>query len=80
MTPLPVHDEAERSIAYSLLVGYDVTTDAQTRSFVATATTTLLLVKGRVLVLYVYGDEHDLEWTRTVAKAWTAAVLDANRL
>jgi hypothetical protein len=35
-------------------------------------------VQGRVLIFYVFGDEGDLEWGRTVSQAWIEAVLEAN--
>lgn len=41
-------------------------------------TTTLPQARDKVLFLYCYGSEADLEWTRSTSRAWAAEVLRLN--
>jgi len=79
MVPLPPHQETERSLAFSMLISYSIK-NAQGKSTVGAgyATAAFLHVRGKLLFVYVYGDENDLEWTRQCSKDWTAAILAAN--
>ncbi len=45
---------------------------------IVSATCTYVNVAGKVLFLYCYGPQKDLEWTRSTTKAWATMVLDSN--
>lgn len=45
---------------------------------VGAGTYTLLYLKGKIIFLYVYGREKDLEWTQEVSKRAVTAILAAN--
>jgi hypothetical protein len=79
MVPLPPHEEAGRTLAFSMFgkTGYR---DASGRpiSSVFTATATIVHIKARILFLYAFGGESDLDWTRTISKQWAGSVIAAN--
>lgn len=76
---LPIHAEGPRSIAYSLLGTVHADLNGKDNAqFVFACTVTLMLVKKRILFLYVYGTQKDLGWTRAEAARWTRKVLAAN--
>lgn len=79
MLPLPVHDFSRRTLAYSAYAKYSVNDEnGRPAPFVATLTATFVHVEGKVLFLYCYGGEDDLEWTRDISKAWAEAILASN--
>jgi hypothetical protein len=77
--PFPVHEETDRTMAYSALVKYDVTdqTGAAT-TFTSVVTTTVIHIRGKVLFLYSYADQADLEWSRAASRRWANTVVAAN--
>lgn len=79
LIPLPVHHDGLRSMAYSAFTQYRMNDeDGEPFDFIVTVTATFVHVNGRVLFLYAYGSEDDLDWTREAAKAWTADIIAAN--
>lgn len=79
MVPLPVHEETERTLAYSALLNYDMKDEAgQPAPFVAAVTATFVHVKGKVLFLYSYAEEAGLAWSREASSEWADAVVAAN--
>ena len=79
MIPLPVHDESGRSIAFSSLTSYTVETGGgESLPLEAAITTTYLLVREKVIVLYVADLNKDLAWSRAAAKAWADVILAEN--
>lgn len=79
--PLPVHEESDRTIAFSTRVRYDVEIDdvpVQASQPIGIITTTLVHVRGKVLFLYAYADEAGLDWSREAPARWAEAVLEAN--
>lgn len=76
---LPVHHEDADSLSYSMRVHHDMT-DARGRPapFVSVATATLVHVRGKVLYLYAFGEDADLDWSRRAAADWASALLAAN--
>jgi len=79
MVPMPVHEETDRTIAYSMLVKYDMNdADGKPAPFIGAVTSTLVHVKGKVLFLYSYAEESGVEWSREAAKQWANAVVAAN--
>ena len=79
MVPLAFHEESDRTLAYSAFVK-GTTNDAAGRAapHIGVVTTTLVLVNGKVLHLYCFGDDGDLEWSREASKRWASAIIAAN--
>lgn len=79
MVPLAVHEETDRTLAYSALVKYNMNDAAgNPASFVAVVTATFVHVKSKVLFLYSYAEEAGLEWSRESSRQWASAVVAAN--
>lgn len=75
----PLHYETENAMAFSLWKKCVVDgVNSQQLEFDQVVTSTVLLVKGKVLFLFVTGDKADLQWTRTTARKWAAKVTAAN--
>jgi hypothetical protein len=76
---LPPHFESDHSLAFSMLLNVTTTTaDGQPTKHPEVVTATYLYARGKLFFTYVYGGEHDLEWTRQAAKDWAMAILAAN--
>lgn len=79
LVPLPGLISSDNVAGYSMYmsvaagVGSDAS-DAQ----VVSATMLAVHVKERILFLYVYGQEPDVEWTRTAVSRWADQILAAN--
>jgi hypothetical protein len=81
IVPLALHEESDRTFAYSAFVK-GATNDATGRAtpYIAVSTVTAVLLKGKILTLYCYGAEADLEWSRESSKRWASAIIAANPL
>lgn len=76
---LPVHDETDRSIGCSFVLKVKGKSATGTdMAEVLTFTNLDVLVKGKVLMIVVYGGGSDLEWTRKAARHWADSALAAN--
>lgn len=79
MLPLPAHDFTRRTLAFSAYAKYSVNDEnGRPVPYIATLTATFVHVKGKILFLYCYGDEDDLEWTREVSRTWANSILASN--
>ena len=79
LVPLPVHYDSANAIAYTMYMRVAGEVDgAGEAPEVVNVTILALLVRERVLFLYVYGTEDDVEWTRSTAASWADAILAAN--
>ncbi len=79
MVPLPIHLDTDNAIASSLFMTVGATVNGENvGSDVLAGTSLILHVKDKVLFLYVYGPESDLEWTRETAAAWATSIVAAN--
>lgn len=77
--PLQIHEETDRSLAYSSVIKYSANDGSGNPvSFVGTNTTTFVHINGKVIFLYSFADEKDLEWSRKMSSQWASAVLAAN--
>lgn len=77
--PLPVHEETDRSIAFSMLGEYEFTEPGGGVKVETTASTiTFVHVRGKIVFLYCWADESDLKWSREASSAWSKAFLAAN--
>ena len=78
MVPLAPHYEEESAIAFSMFVNYEVAAEEVKKTNIVASTVTLLNAAGRVLSLYSYGPQGDLEWTRTASRDWGKRVIESN--
>lgn len=74
---LPPHRESKTAFAHSMLIE-QAALGGEGEEQVMAATKTIANVGGKVLLLFAYGSEKDLEWTRSASGSWTDAVLGAN--
>jgi hypothetical protein len=81
ISPLPVHIETERSLAYSVYVKYNINDEAGMPStYISITTATFIYLKGKILFLYSFAGESDFEWSQKISKEWANSVIDANPL
>jgi hypothetical protein len=78
--PLDPHYETDNALAYSMYVKYGVTVEGQEKDLIVSATVTFVNVAGKVLFLYCYGPQEDLEWTRIASKDWAEMIMKSNAL
>jgi hypothetical protein len=79
VVPLPPHDESERTFAFSLITKYEMTDlEGNPVRWEASATSTVVHLRAKVVFLYAVGQKEDLEWTREVSRKWASAVIAAN--
>jgi len=77
--PLPAHIETERSLAYSVYVKYSIKDETGNPStYIAITTSTFVYVKGKILFLYSFAGESDLEWSQNISRQWASSVIEAN--
>lgn len=81
IVPLPVHLDTDNAIANSMFMTVGVNVDNEDAGTdVIAATTLFLYVKDKVLFLYVYGSETELDWTKDTAAMWATAIVATNPL
>lgn len=83
IVPLGIDFETASSITASQLVKYSVKVADENVEYVMAGTVCTLLVKGKVIYLYIYktyNDKSDLDWTRKTTKSWTNNILSANNI
>lgn len=78
VVPLNPHSESDCSFAYSMYVNYGTTIEGSTEDIIVSATSTIVNVAGKIIFLYCYGPQEELEWTRSASKAWEAMILASN--
>ena len=78
MIPLDPHYETDNTFAYSMYINYGASVDGSKEDFIVSATATFVNVAGKLLFLYCYGPQNDLEWTRNASKAWAGMVTTSN--
>jgi hypothetical protein len=78
MVPLDPHYETDNAFAYSMYVNYGVSVEGEKEDLIVSATATFVNVAGKILFLYCYGPQEDLEWTRNASKAWAGSVMASN--
>lgn len=78
---LGVFHESDTAISFAATSQMAIRHEGKTQSGKLIFTSTAVLVKGKLLFLYVYSShrgEADVRWTRDEAIKWTAAVQQAN--
>jgi hypothetical protein len=79
IVPLPIHLDTEHLLGSSMYLTVGVTAEGENADSTVLAVTTLILrVKDKVLFLYFFGRESELDWTRAAAEEWANAILAAN--
>jgi hypothetical protein len=78
MVPLDPHYEADNAFAYSMYINYGASVEGSEENFIVSATATFVNVAGKILFLYCYGPQEELEWTRSASRAWAGMVMESN--
>ena len=78
MVPLDPHYETDNAFAYSMYINYGATVEGSKEDFIVSATATFVNGAGKILFLYCYGPQEELEWTRSASKAWAGMVMASN--
>lgn len=78
MVPLDPHYETNNALAYSMYINYGVSAEGAKEELIVSATATFVNVSGKVLFLYCYAPQDEIEWTRTASKSWAEKVMDSN--
>jgi hypothetical protein len=79
MVPMPIHYESDRQISFSMMVKYDFKDNrSNPSSFISVVTAAVIYVKGKVLFLYTYAQDIDLEWSRAASRQWADSIVDYN--
>ena len=77
--PLDPHYEADNTLSYSMYIIYKVSEGLQEQEYITSATATAINVSGKILFLYCYGAQKDLEWTQNASRAWSDKVIASNK-
>jgi hypothetical protein len=78
VVPFDPHYETDNAFSYSMYINYGSSTERSKEAFIVSATATFVNIAGKILFLYCYGPQKDLEWTRDASKAWTSMVMASN--
>ncbi len=79
IVPFAVHLDTENAMAYSQYVNYGTAVAGEDMgNTVVAATTAFVHVRDKILFIYVYGAEDDLEWSRDFASNWLDQIFAAN--
>jgi hypothetical protein len=78
MMALPIHEETDRSISYSMFQKVGVTDHVGSSATVIAVTRSFLYLNGKVLILDCYAEEDGLKWSRAALKRWADAIVAAN--
>jgi hypothetical protein len=78
MIPLEPHYETDNALAYSMYINYGVSAEGTKEELIVSATATIVNISGKVLFLYCYGPQGELEWTRSASKSWAEDVMGSN--
>lgn len=78
MIPLDPHYETDNSLAMSMYLHFDASVNGAKEDVIRSATLTFVNVAGKILLLYCYAPQKDLEWTRDASKAWADVVMASN--
>lgn len=76
--PLDRHYEADNAWAYSMYINYGVSASGVRENAIVSATATFVNVSGKILFLYCYGPQDELEWTRNASRAWVERIMASN--
>jgi hypothetical protein len=78
VTPLDPHFETENILSYSMYANYGASIEQEKKDVIVSSTTTFVNVAGKILFLYCYGPQNEIEWTREVSKLWAEKIVSSN--
>lgn len=78
MIPLPFHYEDENTISFSMYLSYGIENSSILESTKVVGTVTYVNVAGKVLFLYVYAPQNELEWSRKTSQKWVKEIIATN--
>jgi hypothetical protein len=76
-----VYDRQAHALSFGLLVPFQVTAGEHSDNVVIAGATSVVHVSGKLLFTYVYrmvNSPSDIDWVRSTAAEWVAAILGAN--
>ncbi len=77
--PFEPHLNTQHAFAFSQLISMGVAVDGEDLGAeVGMVTATIVKVRDKMIFVYVYGSEDDLEWTREFSADWVDQILAAN--
>ncbi|QDT88338.1 hypothetical protein [Gimesia chilikensis] len=84
LVPFEPHFESSHALAVSMFLTIylppeeGAAEEAEPVEEISAATATVMNVEGKLLFLFCYAPQDDLEWTRTASRSWTKAIIAAN--
>jgi len=78
MIPLDPHYEVDDALAYSMYANYGISAEGSEEELILAATSAFVNVSGKILFLYCYGSQDELEWTRSASKSWIEGIIESN--
>ena len=78
MIPLDPHYESENVFSYSVYLVSQVSVMGEQQEYVTAATATLVNLSGKVISLYSFGEQADLEWTQKASLTWAKKAIASN--
>ena len=78
MIPLEPHYESSNTFSYSMYIVSKVSAMGEQTEYVMAGTLTLINVAGKVVSLYSYGTQADLEWTQKAGQVWADKAIASN--
>lgn len=79
MSMIIIADVADNSDVATPAAGKDNRPRRKTVSVAIPATTTMMLVNGKLITLYAFGAPDELDWTRSASQQWMEAIQKVNR-
>lgn len=76
---LDSHENSDRTIAFSSFFKTSFSFGSLNKDNIIAATTTFINVQGKILSIYCYGTQDDLEWTRGFSKKWADSIINKNQ-
>ena len=76
--PLDPHYESENVFSYSIYLVSQVSVMGEQKEYVTAATATLVNISGKVISLYSFGEQADLEWTQKASRTWAEKAIASN--
>ncbi|MCK5345665.1 MAG: hypothetical protein KAR20_19780, partial [Candidatus Heimdallarchaeota archaeon] len=78
VVPIDPHYETNNAFAYSMYINYGYSSAGTKTNNIVSNTSTFVNVSGKLISLYCYGSESDLEWTRLASKLWAEKIIESN--
>lgn len=76
MIPLEMHVDENNAFAYSFFGKLGISTEENQKDLILSGTCSFINVSDKVVFLYCYGEQDDLDWTRTASRDWAERILN----